>query len=168
VSEPKAVADWRNPYVPDLLAGGLFILLGLAFAVGGSTYDVGSALRMGPGYVPILLGGILAALGLAIVAKAFVGGDQHAREVLDQERGPIPWSQAALLVAAVVFFGATVRGLGLAPALFVATFLAALAGRGTGLVRALVIAAGLTGLCLVVFVGLLQLRLPLLGTWLGG
>jgi len=35
-------------------------------------------------------------------------------------------------------------------------------------VRALVTAAGLTVLCLLVFVSLLQLRLPLLGTWLGG
>ena len=68
----------------------------------------------------------------------------------------------------VLFFGATVRGLGLAPALFVTTFLAALAGHATGVVRALVIAAGLTVLCLVVFVALLQLRLPLLGTWLEG
>ena len=35
------------PFRPDLLAGGTFIALGLAFAVGGSRYDVGSALRMG-------------------------------------------------------------------------------------------------------------------------
>ena len=73
-----------------------------------------------------------------------------------------------LLVASVLFFGATVRGLGLAPALFMTTFLAALAGQRPGVVRALVTAAGLTVLCLVVFVALLQLRLPLLGTWLEG
>jgi len=159
---------WRRPYVPDLLAGGVFAVLGLAFAIGGARYDLGSALRMGPGYVPLVLGGILTVLGLVIVAQAFLGGDQHARELADQERGPVPWVRAALLVAAVVFFGTTVRGLGLAPALFVTTFLAALAGHRTGVVRALVIAAGLTVLCLVIFVSLLQLRLPLLGTWLGG
>lgn len=158
----------RRPYGPDLLAGGIFVLLGLAFAIGGARYDVGSALRMGPGYVPLLLGGILTALGLVIVAQAFLGGDQHARELADRERRPVPWLPAALLVAAVLFFGATVRGMGLAPSLFVTTFLAALAGHRTGVVRALVTAAGLTGLCLVVFVSLLQLRLPLLGTWLGG
>ena len=158
----------RRPYVPDVLAGGLFVLLGLAFAIGGAKYDVGSALRMGPGYVPLLLGGILTALGLVIVAQAFLGGDQNAREQADRERRPIPWLPAALLVAGVLFFGATVRGLGLAPSLFVTTFLAALAGHRTGVVRALVTAAGLTGLCLIVFVSLLQLRLPLLGAWLEG
>jgi hypothetical protein len=158
----------RRPYVPDLLAGGVFVLLGLAFAIGGARYDVGSALRMGPGYVPLLLGGVLAILGLVIVAQAFLGGDPHARELADRERRPVPWVPAALLVASVLFFGATVRGLGLAPSLFVTTFLAALAGHRTGVVRALVTAAGLTVLCLVVFVSLLQLRLPLLGPWLGG
>ena len=45
------------------MAGGTFIALGLAFAVGGSAYDMGSALKMGPGYVPVVLGGILALLG---------------------------------------------------------------------------------------------------------
>ena len=123
---------------------------------------------MGPGYVPLLLGGILTVLGLVIVAQAFLGGDEQARALADQERRPVPWLPAALLLAGVLFFGATVRGLGLAPALFVTTFLAALAGHRTGVVRALVTAAGLTVLCLVVFVSLLQLRLPLLGTWLGG
>lgn len=143
-------------------------MLGLAFSIGGARYDVGSALRMGPGYVPLLLGGILTVLGLVIVALGFLGGDEQARALADQERRPIPWVPAALLLAGVLFFGATVRGLGLAPALFVTTFLAALAGHNTGVVRALVTAAGLTVLCLVVFVSLLQLRLPLLGSWLGG
>lgn len=143
-------------------------MLGLAFSIGGARYDVGSALRMGPGYVPLLLGGILTVLGLVIVALGFLGGDEQARALADQERRPIPWVPAALLLAGVLFFGATVRGLGLAPALFVTTFLAALAGHRTGVVRALVTAAGLTVLCLVVFVSLLQLRLPLLGSWLGG
>ena len=167
VSDRVGRAGRTRPYVPDLLAGGVFVLLGLAFAIGGSRYDLGSALRMGSGYVPLLLGGILTLLGLLIGAQAFLGGDEHARRLADEERGPVPWWRGALLVAGVLFFGATVRGLGLAPALFVTTFLAALAGHRTGVVRALVTAAGLTVLCLVVFVSLLQLRLPLLGTWLG-
>src|SRR5919107_655729 len=96
----------RRPYAPDLLAGGLFIVLGLAFAIGGGRYDVGSALRMGPGYVPLVLGGILTVLGLVIVVQAFLGGDEQVRALTDQERRPIPWLPAALLVAGVLFFGA--------------------------------------------------------------
>jgi Tripartite tricarboxylate transporter TctB family len=156
-----------GPSAPDLLAGGTFLGLGLAFVIGGRGYEVGSALRMGPGYVPVLLGGILALLGAIIVATAFYGGDPHLRE-LEQERGPVPWVRGGLLVAAILFFGLTVRGLGLAPSLFVTTWLAALAGHRTGPVRAAVISAGLTAVSLLVFVVALQLRLPLLGEWLEG
>ena len=54
------------------------------------------------------------------------------------------------------------RGRGLVAALFLTAFLAGLAGRGTGPVRAALIAVALTVLCVLVFVVGLQLRLPLL------
>ena len=154
-----------GPSTPDLLAGGSFVLLGAAFAIGGSRYDVGSALRMGSGYVPIALGGILVVLGLLVVVIAFRGGDPALHEA---ERGPVPWRRAGLLVGAILFFGFTVRGLGLAPTLLITTFLSAMAGHDARPVKAALTAAGITALCLVVFVGLLQLRLPLFGEWLGG
>lgn len=154
-----------GPSLPDLMAGGTFVVLGLAFAIGGSRYDVGTALKMGSGYVPILLGSILTVLGLVIVVASFRGVDPA---VANAERGAVPWQRMGLLLASIMFFGFTVRGLGLGPSLFVTTFVAALAGHDTKPLRALVIAAGLTGLCLVVFVALLQLRLPVLGDWLGG
>lgn len=154
-----------RPSLPDLMAGATFVVLGLAFAIGGSRYDVGTALRMGSGYVPILLGSILTVLGVVIVVASFRGVDPA---VANADRGPIPWQRMGLLLGAVMFFGFTVRGLGLGPTLFVTAFVSGLAGHDTKPVRALVIAAGLTALCLVVFVALLQLRLPVLGEWLGG
>lgn len=154
-----------GPSLPDLLAGGTFIVLGLAFAIGGSRYDVGSALRMGSGYVPLALGGILTVLGLVIVVASFRGVDPT---VANADRGPVPWPRMGLLVAAILFFGFTVGGLGLGPTLLVTTFVAALAGQGTKPLRAALIAVGLTAMCLGIFVGLLQLRLPVLGDWLGG
>ncbi len=113
-------ATRAGPSTPDLLAGGTFVLLGAAFAIGGSRYDVGSALRMGSGYVPIALGSILVVLGLLVVLMAFRGGDPSLRGV---ERGAVPWRRAGLLVAAILFFGFMVGGLGLAPTLLVTTFL---------------------------------------------
>ena len=154
-----------GPSRPDLLAGATFVVLGLAFAIGGSRYDVGSALKMGSGYVPLGLGGLLAVLGLVIVVASFRGVDPT---VAHADRGPVPWKRMGLLLASVLFFGFAVRGLGLGPTLFVTTFIAALAGDGTTVRRALVIAIGLTALCLGIFVGLLQLRLPILGEWTGG
>jgi hypothetical protein len=144
----------------DLLAGGTFVAFGLAFAITASTYEVGSALRMGPGYFPLVLGSFLVLLGILIAVKGFVAGEGG-------EIGPVPWRAAALLVAALLFFGYTVRGLGLVPSLFVTVFLAAMAGRQPRVIPAVVIAGALTALSVLIFVIALQLRLPYFGAWLG-
>jgi Tripartite tricarboxylate transporter TctB family len=145
----------------DLLAGGTFVAFGLAFAITSSTYEVGSALRMGPGYFPLVLGSILVVLGILIAVKAFVAGEGG-------DLGPVPWKALALLVTALLFFGFTVRGLGLVPSLLVTVFLAAMAGRNARVIPAVVIAASLTALSVLIFVIVLQLRLPYFGPWLQG
>lgn len=145
----------------DLLAGGTFVAVGLAFAITSNTYDLGSALAMGPGYFPLVLGGLLVLLGVLITIKGFIAADSD-------DIGPVPWKAAALLVAALLFFGFTVRGLGLVPALLVAVLLSALAGHRARVIPAVVIAASITALCVVIFVFTLQLRLPLFGPWIGG
>ena len=199
----------------SLLAGGVFVVVGVAFAVGATRYQLGSALRMGPGYLPLVLGVVLAGLGLVIVGQGLAAraqiasGSDPASEPTagivpedpepaaapgpvsgtptagasdlespvataprtdtpphpEPERGPVPWGRAGLLAAAILLFGLTVQGAGLVPALFLTAFLAGLAGRGTGPVRAALIAVALTVVCVLVFVAGLQLRLPLLGTW---
>jgi hypothetical protein len=143
----------------DFLAGFAFVAFGLAFAIASTTYELGTALNMGPGYFPLVLGGILVFLGILVVIKGFVAGEGG-------DLGRVPWKAVALLVVAILFFGFTVRGLGLALALLVTTLLAALAGHRTGVVAAAIIAGGLTALCVLIFVMALQLRLPIVGTWI--
>jgi hypothetical protein len=143
----------------DLLAGAVFVVFGLAFAVVSTTYPIGTPLRMGPGYFPLLLGGILVALGIAIVVKGFVAGEPEAI-------GSVPWRAIVLIGVAVMVFGITVRGLGLVPSLFVTAILSAFAGQRVGVLPAVLIAAGLTVVCVLIFVVGLQLRLPLIGPWI--
>jgi len=144
----------------DLGAGAVFIGFGLAFALTARTYEVGSALRMGPGFFPLVLGGILVLLGVLIAAKAFVSPETG-------ELGPVPWRAAVLLIAAIMFFGFAVRGLGVGPTLFVSVLLAALAGPKMRLLPSLVIATTLTVLSVLIFIYALQLPLRVLGPWLG-
>jgi hypothetical protein len=145
----------------DLLAGAVFAGFGLAFAVTSTTYDIGTPLRMGPGFFPLVLGGILVVLGALIAVTGYIAAN-------GSEIGTIPWRALVLLVGSLLVFGFTVRDLGLVPALFVSVLLATFAGRGVRLVSALVIAASLTVLSVLIFVYALQLRLSLLGPWLGG
>jgi hypothetical protein len=198
-------------YRDSLLAGGVFVVVGVAFAVAATRYELGTALRMGPGYLPAVLGALLAGLGLVVIGQGLAArvrsgaatdpaseavsasadrgpaltsgaaqsvpqadpdphhqpGAEAGSPAAEPVRGPVPWTRAGLLAAAVLVFGLTVRGAGLVPALFLTAFLAGLAGRGTGPVRAALIAVALTVVCVLVFVFGLQLRLPLLGTWFG-
>ena len=147
--------------VTDILAGLIFVAFGLAFSIASLRYEVGTPLRMGPGYFPLALGGILVLLGLLIVGKRFISGSG------DEGRpGSVPWRALFLIVLAVLFFGLTVRGLGLVPATAVTALLTALASSRTSILAAVAIAAGLTALCVLIFVLGLQLQLPLVGPWL--
>jgi hypothetical protein len=143
----------------DVLAGGTFIVLGLAFAAGSLTYDLGTPVRMGPGYLPLILGIALAGLGVLVIAKGFIAGE-------GEPIGDVDWRAVVMITAALLFFGITVRGLGVIGALFGASLLAALARAQTSIREALVIAVGLTALSVVIFIVALQLRLPLVGSWI--
>jgi hypothetical protein len=149
----------RRRSLPDVLAGGIFVLIGGAFVVGSLGYELGTPLRMGPGYFPLLVGAILAALGLAIVLKGLV-----AAEVLSF--GAIPWRAVAAIVLALVFFGFTARRLGFVPATAVTALVTTLASRRMRPLVAVAVAAGLTVASTLIFVVGLQVRIPLWGPWL--
>jgi hypothetical protein len=143
----------------DILAGLVFIAFGIAFAVMATSYEIGSTLRMGPGYFPFVLGCLLAVLGGVIATKGFLAGEGEAIDA-------IPWRAVGLIIGAVLFFGLTVRGLGLVPSIFVTALVSGFASRRTGLVLGLVVTVGLTILCILVFVVALRVRVPLLGPWI--
>ncbi|MEV0726945.1 tripartite tricarboxylate transporter TctB family protein [Micromonospora purpureochromogenes] len=149
----------RRRSFPDILAGGIFVLIGGAFVVGSLGFELGTPLRMGPGYFPLLVGVILAALGLGIVGKGLIAG-----EVVSF--GAVPWRAVGVIVVAVVFFGYSVRGLGFVPTSAVTALLTTLASRQVRLLTALAVAAGLTVASTLIFVVALQLRIPLWGPWL--
>ncbi|MGW4801049.1 tripartite tricarboxylate transporter TctB family protein [Nonomuraea sp. NPDC004297] len=150
----------RRRSFPDVLAGGIFVLIGGAFAVGALGHELGTPLRMGPGAFPLLVGAIMAALGLAIVVKGLVAGELITF-------GTIPWRAVAVIVVAVLFFGFTVRGLGFVPTSAVTALLTTLASTRVRPIAAVAVAAGLTVAATLIFVFGLQLRIPLWGPWLG-
>jgi Tripartite tricarboxylate transporter TctB family len=146
--------------VKDVGAGLIFIAIGLLFGLGSTGLEIGTSLRMGPGYFPLVLAGFLVALGLAIVAYGF----GHTAT------GPlvVPWRGLVLILAAPVVFGLTVRGLGLAPALVLVVLISAFASRRMSVPVALALSLGLTVFCVLVFSLGLGLPLRLFGPWLVG
>jgi hypothetical protein len=56
----------------DFWAGLMFLGFGIFFAVWAyANYQMGTAVRMGPAYFPIVLGGMLAVLGAIVLLEAF-------------------------------------------------------------------------------------------------
>jgi hypothetical protein len=145
----------------DLACGLIFAALGLAFVVyAWTTLPIGEAVAMGPGYFPMVLGVVLMALG-AVVALSGRSGPTV-------QFPPVAWRGVGLIIAAVLFFGLTVRGLGMAPSLLVATFMAARAAPQVRPRSALIVSVVLTFFNIVVFVFALRLPYAIIGPWLGG
>jgi len=147
--------------IRDVAAGLLFVAIGLFFALD-SLFNlrIGQAFSMGPGYFPLIMGGVLVALGVAIAAKS-VGQ-------LSVPIGRIPWRGLGLIMAAIIYFAASVRALGFAPAVAGSTFLASLSSGRMSLVAAIITTAVLTLFCALVFVVALGLPYPLLARWITG
>ena len=76
------------------------------------------------------------------------------------------WRGVGLVTGAILFFGLTVRGLGMAPALGGATLLAALSTERNSPLFALLLSLCLTAFCVLLFVYALQLPYAAIGPWL--
>ncbi len=128
----------------DFFAGLVFLGFGAGAVAIARGYPMGSAMRMGPGYFPTLLGGLLVLLGLALVARAFWLGDEPVEA----------WAFRPLLLVhgAVVAFALAVQPLGLVVAILALVGLSRLGGEDF---RALEVAAlffFLTALAIGLFV----------------
>jgi hypothetical protein len=146
--------DWT-----DACAGAVFILFGLVFGAQSLGLEIGSAFRMGPGYFPLVLSGILLLLGGLIVGSAIKAGGGEGI-------GTLAWRGLLFILPAPIFFGLTVRGMGFVPAVFLTTLVAALASLKMRLHWALLLAVGVTIFATLVFSYGLGLPFRRFGPWL--
>jgi putative tricarboxylic transport membrane protein len=138
----------------DCWGGLMLIALGAAAIAIARNYPFGTALRMGPGYVPIVLGALLIVFGVSLLGAALRGAEEIAGG----------WSLRALVMLplALVLFGLLMEHGGFVPAMLVLVFASAAASAEFKLVDALLLSIGLTALSVVVFVWLLGLPYPLI------
>ena len=143
----------------DLICGLLFIAVGLFFAIQSLGLEIGTAFRMGPGYFPLVLAGLLVLLGIIVIIQ----GTQLQHEPM----GPIAWRGMLFILPAPILFGLTVRGLGFVPSLFLTALLAAFASSKMRPGVALMLVGGLTLFSVIVFSYALGLPFRRFGPWLG-
>mgnify|MGYP005840120693 CR=1 FL=1 len=142
----------------DVAAGLIFVAIGAWFAYHSLGLELGTPLRMGPGFFPLILALILVGLGIAITLRS-VSAPAEAFHF-------VPVRGLVLILPPPIVFALTVRGLGLVPTTALVAFIASLASQKVGLVYGVAIALGLTAFCVLVFHYGLGIPLPLFGPWL--
>ncbi|HSF21397.1 MAG TPA: tripartite tricarboxylate transporter TctB family protein [Burkholderiales bacterium] len=145
--------DLRNNR--DFIAGLLFIVLGGLAVVLARDYPFGTTMRMGPGYFPTVLGGILLLFGVYVLARGVRSGDRV--------KGEWGWKPLALIVLSIVLFGLLLDRVGMIPATVVTLIVAAAAGREFRWKEVILLAAVMTAFSVAVFSYGLKLPYPLLG-----
>ena len=136
------------------LSGIMFLGIGAVAIYLAQDYPMGSALRMGPGYFPIVLGGVM---GLFGIYELIIG-------VLKPDAVQGNWSIRALIVlpVAAVIFGVLMEHAGFIPAMIALVFVSALAGPEFKFVEVLLLSIGLTIGCTGLFIYGLGLPYPLI------
>lgn len=138
----------------DVWAGLMLIGIGAATMLIARNYPFGTALRMGPGYFPVILGGLLIVFGLAILAYGLRSREKIAGS----------WSLRALIILplSLVLFGVLMEHAGFVPAMMVLIFGSATASTEFKFAQVLLFSIGLTALSVAVFVWGLGLPYPLI------
>src|SRR5471032_3266706 len=138
----------------DVLSGLLFIAIA-AFGLWASrNYPVGTALRMGTGYMPRLLCWVLLSLGAIVLAQ---GLRQQAPPL---RSSPQAWRAVLSVAAALVAFGLSIERLGLVLAILLLTGLGALATSALRPLETAIAALGLIALSWSIFIFGLGLTIP--------
>jgi hypothetical protein len=148
----------RNP--KDFWTGLIYICFGSSAILIARDYGMGTAVKMGPAYFPTILGGLLVGIGVISVIRSFV--------VPGALIGAFAFKGLILVSVSVLLFGLVVRGAGLAVAIPLLVIISALASSRFRWPATLIMAAGLTIFCVLVFVKGLGIPLPIIGSWFGG
>jgi putative tricarboxylic transport membrane protein len=146
----------------DVLAGLLFIgvaLLGLWLS---RDYPIGTALRMGTGYVPRLLCWILLALGVVVLVQGLREG--QGAHLVSSEQGSA-WRAVIFVTASLVIFGVSIERLGLVLSILLLIAVGSVAARGLRPLETAAAALVLIVLSWGIFILGLGLTIPVWPEW---
>jgi predicted outer membrane lipoprotein len=155
----------------DFFSGLMFLAMGIAFAWGATTYNIGEGARMGPGYFPLVLGILLSAIGAFTVFEALVVETEDGEPV-----GKIAWKPLIYIIGSNVVFGILLGGVprlgipsfGLIVGIYALTFVAAKAGDEFKFKEVIVLATILAIGSYLAFIVLLKLQFPVWPSFIVG
>jgi putative tricarboxylic transport membrane protein len=140
----------------DVLAGAMFIAIAALGLFVSRDYPIGTALRMGTGYVPRLLCWVLLALGCVVLLGGLRGSSGSAS---------FAWRPVLFVAGSLVLFALSIERLGLVIAILLLIGTGALASRLLRPVETLVAALVLIALSYGIFIAALGLTIPVWPEW---
>jgi putative tricarboxylic transport membrane protein len=153
---------WRMLARRDVLAGLLFIAVAALGLWLSRDYPIGTALRMGTGYVPRLLCWLLLGLGVIVLVQ----GLREAQDARPLSAGDISALRPVIFVtASLVIFGLSIERLGLVVSILLLIGVGAVAARGLRPLETLVAALVLIALSWGIFILGLGLTIPVWPEW---
>jgi hypothetical protein len=155
----------------DFFSGLMFAIVGVGFAWGATTYNVGNGARMGPGYFPLMLGILMAVIGLAIMFTGLTVETEDGEKI-----GKWAWKQVVYIIGANLAFGVLLGGLpsfgvpamGMIIAIYALVIIASLAGSEFDLKKVLVLATVLAVGSYIAFIWALKLQIQVWPTFITG
>jgi len=105
----------------DFWSGVMFIVLGLGFSWQATSYQMGTAARMGPGYFPFWLGLVLAMMGIIVLLGSL------SPKAEETEVGGFDWRILFLVIGSVVLYALILRPLGVYLSVFALVVISSLA-----------------------------------------
>jgi len=148
----------------DLLTAGLAATFALILLSFGAHLPVGSAVRMGPGFIPRAVGIALLVVAALIVLKAFLTRPTRARDAAPE--APIHWRGAASISFGVLVFALLIQPIGLLASATATVFFSSLAQQSDGWSERVILAGSLAAIAGAVFAYGLGLPLPMLPNFL--
>ncbi len=151
---------WRLLVRKDVLAGLLFIAVGVFGLWTSRNYPIGTALRMSMGYVPRLLCWVLLGLGVLVLVQGLRAADEGA--AFAEARY---WRAIVFVPASLVVFAFAMDRAGVVIATLLLVGVGSLAGRELRLLETAVTAVVLIIITLAIFVWGLDLPIPVWPEW---
>jgi hypothetical protein len=136
----------------DFWSGVMFLAFAAVALFTARGYRFGSAGHMGPGYFPIVLGCVLAALAIVLIARSLV--------ITGESLSDIAFGPLAIIIVGVCMFALCIERLGLIVSLIIVTATAAFASRESKPLEVAALCVALAIFSLAVFVYTLQLPIP--------
>ena len=155
----------------DFFSGLMFIVIGVAFAWGATTYNVGVGARMGPGYFPLMLGVVLALIGAVVLFTSLVveveGGDKIGRWA---------WRPLLFIIGSNLLFGILLAGLpsiklpgmGLIAAIYGLVIVSSMADGHFHIRDVLILSTVLAVGSYIAFILILKLQIPVWPSFIAG